>query len=814
MKINNILRFKKKIKANFNETLLLVDDRSGNTASMEEWLAIKKKFNADLINPGLEKKIPKKNYKIIIIHHSIYPLNFYYLPFHWLNFIKKSNAFKIMISQDEYRFIDLKCSLIKNLNINILFSTLSVQNIKKVYNQLRNIENFYAYSYTSGFFRAEKINFNIQEIKSRRIDIFYRGKTFGAEMGKVSKKKEFIGELVLKKLKNKNLNLNISNDEKRRDLKNWLKLNANSKATLLTFGGSEIFDFDGSIIHKIKDLRKKNLKEKLIYSKIKKITKTKNILNHTTITQRAFDAIKTKTAIITFEEEEKFFKKNNLKVIVIKKKDNFIRILKKINDHDYLQEIVNHNFKVLNNKKQFSLDFKIKKIHDIINYNYNIFKQQEIKQKKKSKKIISKKVLILYDKTQTYTATIQDYLISFKKYSINQIYYKHFDDYQNLNFNINFFDVVVIHYSYRINKTNLNNDLVKAFSSFKKRKVIFLQDEYEDKHILDKNIINLKPDLIFTTVPRNSLSKIYPKKKFKNIKFVNCLTGYLSEILLDSNDYIEYLISQERSISFFYRARELPIIYGQLGLLKFEIGKRVKKYLMKQKYFTSNIETDEKKRIYGNLWFKYLAQSKVMLGSESGSNVFDFHGKLKNIINHAFKKNKSTNYIYKKFVKKYEINNCMNQISPKIFEAIQSGCLLYLIDGNYSGVLKKNINYHPLNKNFSNIGDVLNLLNKKTLESIDMVARNYYTIALNDKYSYKNFIQKFDSYIKHKSANNSHLNKLDLKKNFITHNVKIYKENFFNTNSFFIIIFIYKVIKNFIPKKIKNLLKKFYIKYF
>ena len=41
-----------------------------------------------------------------------------------------------------------------------------------------------------------------------------------------------------------------------------------------------------------------------------------------------------------------------------------------------------------------------------------------------------------------------------------------------------------------------------------------------------------------------------------------------------------------------------------------------------------DIAMDDASRIYGDAWYKFLGSSRTMLGSESGSNVFDFDGDL------------------------------------------------------------------------------------------------------------------------------------------------------------------------------------------
>ena len=63
--------------------------------------------------------------------------------------------------------------------------------------------------------------------------------------------------------------------------------------------------------------------------------------------------------------------------------------------------------------------------------------------------------------------------------------------------------------------------------------------------------------------------------------------------------------------------------------------------------------------------------------------------------------------------------------------------------GEYSNILKANIHYIPLDKDYKNIKEILTKL--KDLEYLQkMVNRTYEDIILSDKYSYRSFIKEFD----------------------------------------------------------------------
>jgi hypothetical protein len=84
----------------------------------------------------------------------------------------------------------------------------------------------------------------------------------------------------------------------------------------------------------------------------------------------------------------------------------------------------------------------------------------------------------------------------------------------------------------------------------------------------------------------------------------------------------------------------------------------------------------------------------------------------------------------------------MNQISPKMFEAIALKTALVLFEGSYSGILKPDLHYISLKKDFSNLKQVLAKLDDISyLENITETA--FKDIILSGKYNYEQFIHIF-----------------------------------------------------------------------
>ena len=82
-------------------------------------------------------------------------------------------------------------------------------------------------------------------------------------------------------------------------------------------------------------------------------------------------------------------------------------------------------------------------------------------------------------------------------------------------------------------------------------------------------------------------------------------------------------------------------------------------------------------------------------------------------------------------------------ISPRCFEAACLGTVMIMYPGNYSGILKPGVHYISLEKDFSNIEQVLLALKDMSfLESMALKARS--DLIDSGKFSFRNFITEFD----------------------------------------------------------------------
>jgi glycosyltransferase involved in cell wall biosynthesis/regulator of sigma D len=356
------------------------------------------------------------------------------------------------------------------------------------------------------------------------------------------------------------------------------------------------------------------------------------------------------------------------------------------------------------------------------------------------------RILVLYEGKSLNVTAITDHLQSFIKHSNHTIeYYNATENFQPVD--LDSYDAVVIHYSIRISVPNggwtISQSIKCSLQSYPGLKVVFIQDEYDTTNTAIKWINDLGVQLVFTCVPEKYIRTVYPRTKLPHVRFINNLTGYVNDYLM------HYPVKplSERTTHIAYRGRNLPYWYGRLGQEKEIIG-RVLKEVCQQKGLIEDIEWHESKRIYGDSWYPFLSSAKATLGTESGANVFDFDGQLIAQITEYLidKPDAGFEEVYERFLQEHEALIHMNQISPKIFEAICLHTALILFEGSYSGVLTPHRHYIVLKKDFSNIEEVLNKLHDEQL-LMEMVALTFKEIILEGSHSYGQFIAYFDSII-------------------------------------------------------------------
>lgn len=337
-----------------------------------------------------------------------------------------------------------------------------------------------------------------------------------------------------------------------------------------------------------------------------------------------------------------------------------------------------------------------------------------------------------------------EYIRAFQKYSEHNIFEVNMLGSFPEKIELSRFDAVAVHYTLSLGpliEHYFGRVFLEKLKIFKGKKIAFMQDEYRNIYNYHHSLNKYGFDLLFSIVPQNLIQKVYPKSKVPKLKVVNVLTGYMP-YSWDADAF--YLPLEERPIDVGYRSRKTPYWLGKLGQEKTTIMEGFLQHASGYG-FKLDLSTAEGSRVYGDEWKRFLSSCKTMLGVESGASIVDFDGQLEKKVSHYLKQNPNASFdeVHKLFMSDVEGNLNIAQISPRCFEAAQLRVPMVLFRGHYSGILKEDQHYIPLEKDFSNFDEIAQKI--KDLDYLKEISDNAYMgLVSNDEYQYSQFIKKFD----------------------------------------------------------------------
>lgn len=358
------------------------------------------------------------------------------------------------------------------------------------------------------------------------------------------------------------------------------------------------------------------------------------------------------------------------------------------------------------------------------------------------------KILLLYIRPVLANArTIVDHALSVQRYSRHDVYsvsLMHTFGSLPALLDLAQFDVIVIHYSIVASlDAYLNPDAREAIARFDGLKVQFIQDEYRFVNDTINASRRLGIDVLFTCVPDAEIEKVYSSTALPHVRKVSILTGYVPEDLTR----VPVPSIAARPIDVGYRARKPAYWLGTLGLDKWRVAESFLQ-ATRDSALVCDISCDERSRLYGRKWTRFLTSCKAVLGVESGASVFDFTGEIQRNVESFLGVNPGAGFeeVRARFFAAEEGKIRLNQISPRCFEAAALRTAMVLFEGEYSGILAPWRHYIPLRKDFGNIGAVVEHLRDINLLQ-EYVDRTYHEVARNPAYSYAGFVRSFDDIV-------------------------------------------------------------------
>ncbi len=315
------------------------------------------------------------------------------------------------------------------------------------------------------------------------------------------------------------------------------------------------------------------------------------------------------------------------------------------------------------------------------------------------------RILLICDDRRGHANTVLDHIEAFRRFSRHQV--RTFNTKamsRSLALDLNEFDAVVIHYSVVLSDAHYVaphfRDKLRRFAGLK---VQFIQDDYRwvDQATAASRDVGI--NVLFTIAPEPAAGQLYDER-LPGVRRVQTLTGYVPDNLIGRP--LKPL--DERKVDVGYRARDLPFWYGTLSREKAWIGKRFLE-LAPAYGLRCDIGLSEHDRIYGNRWIEFVSSSRATLGCESGASIADFDGGAERAVRAYLRSHPGASYeeVHDAVLREYEGNVVVHVISPRVFEAASLGTALVMFPGEYSGAVKAGEHYIALEKDFSNMDEVV-----------------------------------------------------------------------------------------------------------
>lgn len=232
--------------------LLLCDDGPSHAPNVLEHIGAFRRFSrhrVDVFNPvgvGRSRLLRFDDYDLVVVHYTITVLFDSYLSPWFREQVSGFGGFKVQFIQDEYRWVDAMTARMRELGIDLLFSSIPIDVVPQVYgSRLPGVE---VVPTLTGYVPAELEGVPRRPLGDRVLDVVYRGRSIPYSLGRLGQDKVVIGREFLARAASTDLRCDISWTEADRIYgADWYRFLGSSRATLGTESGASIVDFDGML---------------------------------------------------------------------------------------------------------------------------------------------------------------------------------------------------------------------------------------------------------------------------------------------------------------------------------------------------------------------------------------------------------------------------------------------------------------------------------------------------------------------------------------------------------------------------------------
>ena len=342
-------------------------------------------------------------------------------------------------------------------------------------------------------------------------------------------------------------------------------------------------------------------------------------------------------------------------------------------------------------------------------------------------------------------ATIEEHIAAFPRHSRFPV--------QTVNTDLGFprglarrrYDAIVLHYSVFASGPHpylLDAGTLEYLNRTDAYKVAFFQDEHQYCRRRFAFLDEMRVDCVYTCFePRyfNATYRAYTKVP----KLVTHVPAYVSEDMVAVADRL--LVPEAgRPVDIGYRARPMPPYVGRGGLEKVDIASGFLERA-RDSGLRLDIRIREEDRIYGEDWYRFMAESVGFLGTESGVSCSDLEDEVREDYERlsAGGREVTIEELERGPLGKWDWLVPLRTTSSRHFEAAALRVCQIMFEGEYSAALRPMEHYIPLRKDFSNLDEALESWRNPDIRR-ELTENAHRDLIASGAYSYRAFMAGFD----------------------------------------------------------------------
>ena len=301
------------------------------------------------------------------------------------------------------------------------------------------------------------------------------------------------------------------------------------------------------------------------------------------------------------------------------------------------------------------------------------------------------------------------------------------------------FDAVILHYSlfasYRVDDEF--RDYLRSIDAYK---VAFFQDEYIGCQDRFAFLNEFGIDCVYTCLEPDQFAAVYGR--YTSVPTLrHTLTGYVSDDLREAAARFGKP-DEQRTVDVGYRGRPLPAYLGRGGQEKELIGRRFAE-LARGTGLRLDIKGAEADRLYGDAWYRFIANSRAVLGVESGASAFDLEDEIIAEYRDLVARGVQPTVDDLTTLERWDGVVDLRTISPRHFEAAAFRVCQVMFEGRYAGAMEPMRHYIPLRKDFSNLDDVVDMIRDADLRR-EITDNAHRDLIASGAYDYRPFVTGVD----------------------------------------------------------------------